>query len=112
MDLDTVSFGLIHLRKLIREQEFIPSLPRAVHSLPSHALSAWNSAVTTGAPYIMKKNMRRRRGAVLGLVAACTLVFVVLGIAFFFLAKIMGGGREVAHTTDSGILNVCKQALL
>jgi hypothetical protein len=60
----------------------------------------------------MKKNMRRRRGAVLGLVAACTLVFVVLGIAFFFLAKIMGGGREVAHTTDSGILNVCKQALL
>jgi hypothetical protein len=59
----------------------------------------------------MKKKMRRRRGAVLGLVAACTLVFIVLGIAFFFLAKILGGGREVAHTTDSGILNVCKQAM-
>ncbi len=59
----------------------------------------------------MQTKMRRSRGAVLGLVAACTLIFVVLGIAFFFLAKIFGGGREVAHTTDSGILNVCKQAM-
>jgi hypothetical protein len=59
----------------------------------------------------MKRNLRRRRGAVLGLVAATTLMFVVLGMAFFFIAKIFGGGREVANTTDSGILNVCKQAM-
>jgi hypothetical protein len=55
--------------------------------------------------------LRRRSGAVLGLVAACVIVIVILGIGLYFLTKMFGGGREVAHATDSGILNVAKQEL-
>jgi hypothetical protein len=55
--------------------------------------------------------LRRRSGAVLGLVAVCVIVSVILGIGLYFLTKMFGGGREVAHATDSGILNVAKQEL-
>ena len=55
--------------------------------------------------------LRRRSGAVLSLVAACVIVIVILGIGLYFLTKMFGGGREVAHATDSGILNVAKQEL-
>ena len=55
--------------------------------------------------------LRRRTGAVLGLVASCVLVVIVIGIGLFCLTRMMGGGREVAHATDSGILNIAKQAL-
>ncbi len=55
--------------------------------------------------------LRRRKGAVLGLVAVCVLVIVVIGIAFFMISKLIGGGREVAHVTDSGVLNVAKQVM-
>jgi len=54
---------------------------------------------------------RRRRGSTLGLVAICVLVIIVIGIAVFFLSKIMGGGREVANATDAGTLNAAKQML-
>jgi hypothetical protein len=54
---------------------------------------------------------RRRRGSTLGLVAICVLVIIVIGIAVFFLSKIMGGGREVANATDAGTLNSAKQML-
>jgi hypothetical protein len=34
-----------------------------------------------------------------------------VGVGFFFLSKIIGGGREVANATDAGVLNVAKQAV-
>jgi hypothetical protein len=39
------------------------------------------------------------------------LVVIVIGVGFFFLSKIIGGGREVANATDAGALNVAKQAI-
>ncbi len=54
--------------------------------------------------------LRRQRGATLGLVAACVFLVILVGVGFFFLSKIIGGGREVANATDAGVLNVAKQA--
>lgn len=54
---------------------------------------------------------RRRRGATLGLVAIVALVVIVIGVAFFILVRMMGGGREVANTTDAGALNLAKKAM-
>lgn len=54
---------------------------------------------------------RRRKGATLGLVAVCVMVIVVVGIGVYFLAKILGGGREVANATDAGALHVAKTAM-
>lgn len=56
--------------------------------------------------------LRRRRGATLGLVAVIVLFIAILGIGFFFLSKVMGGGREVANATDAGAMNVAKRALM
>lgn len=56
-------------------------------------------------------NIRRRRGATLGLVAVIVLVIVVIGVAVYFLAKMLGGGREIANATDSGTLNVAKHII-
>ncbi len=55
--------------------------------------------------------VRRQGGATLGLTAACVLLVIVIGVGFYFLSKIIGGGREVANATDAGALNVAKQAL-
>lgn len=55
--------------------------------------------------------LRRQRGATLGLVAACVFLVIIVGVGFYFLSKIIGGGREVANATDAGALNVAKQAL-
>lgn len=55
--------------------------------------------------------MRRRKGATLGLVALATLLLIVLGIAFFFLTKLLGGSRELQHSSDAGTLNIAKQSL-
>ncbi len=51
---------------------------------------------------------RRRKGATLGLVAVSVLVIILIGVGCFFLAKIAGGGREVANATDAGTLQVAK----
>jgi len=56
-------------------------------------------------------NRRRRKGATLGLVAVCVLVIIVVGVGCFFLAKIFGGGREVANATDAGTLNIAKSTM-
>ena len=50
--------------------------------------------------------VRRQRGATLGLAAACVLVVIVIGVGFFFLSKIIGGGREVANATEIGRAHV------
>jgi hypothetical protein len=55
--------------------------------------------------------MRKRQGATLSLVVAVTFVIIVLGVGFFFLAKIIGGARELQNAVDSGNLNVAKSSL-
>jgi hypothetical protein len=55
--------------------------------------------------------LQRRKGATLGLVAVCVLVIIVLGIGFFILSQILGGGREIANATDAGVLTVARNAL-
>lgn len=57
------------------------------------------------------KIKRRKRGAMLMMVAVLVLVIVLLGIAFFILSKMLGGGRELANSTDSGAINIAKHAL-
>jgi hypothetical protein len=54
---------------------------------------------------------RRRKGATLGLVAVSVLVIILIGVGVYFLAKIAGGGREVANSTDAGALAVAKTNL-
>src|ERR1700735_1916684 len=58
-----------------------------------------------------KMKTRQQRGATLGLAAACVFLVIAIGVCFFFVAKIIGGGREVANATDGGALNVAKEAL-
>ncbi len=53
----------------------------------------------------------RSRGATLALIAALTLFIIVIGLGFFFLVKMLGGGRELQHAVDAGNLNVAKQSL-
>jgi hypothetical protein len=60
----------------------------------------------------MFMTLRRKNGAVLSLTVACVLVIIVIGVGCYLLAKLIGGGREVANATDSGTLNVAKQAIL
>lgn len=55
---------------------------------------------------------RRQSGAALSLVAAATLILVMLGTCFFILSLHMGGSRELLHATDSGSLNVAHQAIV
>ena len=48
----------------------------------------------------------------MALVAASILVICLIAAAFYFITKIVGGGRELQAATDSGTLNVAKQAIL
>ena len=54
---------------------------------------------------------KRSRGATLALVAALLLFIIVIGLGFFFLVKMLGGGRELQHAVDAGNLNVAKQSM-
>jgi hypothetical protein len=55
---------------------------------------------------------RNKEGATLALTVTAVFFIVLLGIGFFFLVQLMGGGREAQHATDSGNLNVAKQGLV
>jgi|GEM_PF-6307138 len=44
-------------------------------------------------------------------IAVIVLVIVLLGIGFFLLTKLIGGGRELANATDAGSVNLAKNAL-
>lgn len=57
----------------------------------------------------MKKS--REQGATLALVIVLTFVIVLIGVGFFFLSRIIGGGKELQHATDSGNLNVAREVL-
>ena len=56
-------------------------------------------------------SLRKKSGGTLALIAAATITIILIGIAFFFFAQIFGGEREMQHATDSGNLNVAKNAL-
>ena len=47
----------------------------------------------------------------LAMIAVLVLVIGVIGIAFFILTRMLGGGRELANATDAGAINVAKNAL-
>lgn len=64
-----------------------------------------------GGNAVSRINKHRARGATLGLIAVMTLAVIVIGIAFFFFAKMLGGARELQHVVDAGNLNVAKQSL-
>lgn len=57
-------------------------------------------------------NRHRSRGATLALVAASVIIIVMVGLALYFLARLLGGGRELQGSTDSGSLNMAKQVII
>lgn len=55
---------------------------------------------------------RSRRGAGLALVAALLSIMIAVGIWLIWLMLVTGGSRELRMATDSGVLNVAKQAVI
>jgi hypothetical protein len=55
---------------------------------------------------------RRESGATLAFVAGSIIFIVILALGFYFLSQLLGGGRELQQATNSGTLNVAKQAVL
>lgn len=55
---------------------------------------------------------RQQSGGTLALVVTCVFFVIIMGVGLFFVAQLMGGGREAQQATDSGNLNVAKKALL
>lgn len=61
---------------------------------------------------VKSQKLRRSRGATLMLVRVVVLVIVVVvGVAFFWFSQIFGGGRELSHANDAGVMSVAKAAL-
>jgi len=54
---------------------------------------------------------RSKRGATLGIVAALTVALVLIGCAFFFLARILGGDKQSLNATDAGALTAARSML-
>lgn len=59
----------------------------------------------------MKRSIRKKRGAVLGLVVALLMAFLVLAVGFFMISLYFGASRETRNATDAGALNVGKKSL-
>lgn len=55
---------------------------------------------------------RQQTGGTLALIVCTTLLIVIIGVGLFFIAQMIGGGREAQQATDSGNLNVAKKALI
>jgi hypothetical protein len=57
--------------------------------------------------------MKRRQpaGTVLSIVFLVTFALIIIGTAFFFIAKVLGGSRELNNAADAGALNVAKFAI-
>jgi hypothetical protein len=55
---------------------------------------------------------RQQTGGTLALIAACTIIIILVGIGMFLLMQMIGGGREAQHATDAGNLNVAKKSLV
>jgi hypothetical protein len=58
------------------------------------------------------KRKRSKQGGTLALVVALILVLVIVGIGFILWNFLIGGSAQVRNLTDSGVLNVAKQALI
>lgn len=54
---------------------------------------------------------RSKRGATLGIVAALVVTIVLIGAAFFFLARILGGDKQTLNATDAGCLTAARSIL-
>src|SRR6185437_11811475 len=54
---------------------------------------------------------RSTTGATLALTVAATVFLIAISIALFLLAQLLGGFRELRSATDSGSLNVGKNAI-
>lgn len=59
----------------------------------------------------LKLKLSYRRHGMLSMVVLCVFIVILFGVAFFILAKIIGGQGEVRNATDAGILNVAKKAI-
>lgn len=55
--------------------------------------------------------VRNPQGASLALIAMTMFCLIVIGMAFFYLSKIISGFRELQNATDAGGLNIAKQAI-
>src|SRR5688572_14134624 len=55
---------------------------------------------------------RQQKGGTLALVVTCVFFVIIMGVGLFFVAQLMGGGREPQQATDFGNLNVAKRALV
>lgn len=61
-----------------------------------------------------RRSVSRNRlstGATLALVAASIAVIIAIGVAFFLVSQLIGGSRELRNATNSGNLNIAKQAI-
>lgn len=55
--------------------------------------------------------MRNKKGGTLALVTAAAIGLILIGVGLFFLSQLLGGQRELQNATNSGALNVAKQAI-
>lgn len=56
-------------------------------------------------------NERQQRGGSITLIVAVTVIIVLVGVGLFFIIQAMGGFRELQNATDSGNLNLARQAI-
>lgn len=54
---------------------------------------------------------RNQQGATLALVVTITFLVIMIGVGFVVWLKLLGGGAELQHATDSGNLNVVVKVL-
>ncbi|MBY0546204.1 MAG: hypothetical protein K2W95_02875 [Candidatus Obscuribacterales bacterium] len=59
----------------------------------------------------MNSKQRTKQGGTLALVVALILVLVIVGVGFVIWQFLIGGNNQIRNLTDSGVLNVAKQAL-
>lgn len=59
----------------------------------------------------MSTKPRTKQGGTLALVVALILVLVIVGVGFVIWQFLIGGNNQIRNLTDSGVLNVAKQAL-
>ena len=53
-------------------------------------------------------NLRHKRGATLGLVAAVALMLVFVGFCIYWVVQMLGGGQQIANATDAGAITAAK----
>lgn len=51
---------------------------------------------------------RAKKGGAIILTVSFTMIVVMIGVAFFFIIRLIGGGRELQNATDSGNLNTAR----